>query len=53
MTEYEQGYLKALEDVHKRINTYYGFLDKTQGASVQYFVKQICKELKEVLLNGR
>ena len=53
MTDYQKGYSQALEDVSKRMTTYYNHFDNIQGASVQYFVKQICKELKEVLLNGR
>lgn len=38
-------YNQALEDFAKRLITYYGHLDTTQGASVQYYVKQIKKEL--------
>jgi hypothetical protein len=42
-------YNQALEDFAKRLITYYGHLDTTQGASVQYFVEQIKRELtKEV-----
>lgn len=40
-----QIYIKALEDFAKRILTYYGNIDTTSGASVQYYVKQIQNEL--------
>ena len=45
MTEFEKGYIKAIEDFSKRAETYYKHLDTTQGASVQYYIKQIKKEL--------
>jgi hypothetical protein len=40
-------YNQALEDLAKRIITYYGNIDTTQGISVQYYVKQLLKELKK------
>ena len=39
-------YNKALEDFAKMLITYYGYIDKTTGASVQYFVNQIKKEMR-------
>ena len=41
-----QIYNQALEDITKRMMTYYGNIDTTSGASVQYYVSQIHKELK-------
>jgi hypothetical protein len=38
-------YNQALEDLAKRIITYYGNIDTTQGISVQYYVNQVKKEL--------
>jgi hypothetical protein len=40
-----QIYNQALEDITKRMITYYGNIDTTSGASVQYYVNQIKKEL--------
>jgi hypothetical protein len=40
-----QIYNQALEDITKRMITYYGNIDTTSGASVQYYVSQIKKEL--------
>ena len=47
MDDFQKGYNQALEDITKRLKTYYGHLDTTQGASVQYFVEQIKNELKK------
>ena len=44
MTEIEI-YNKAIQDFAKRLITYYGNIDKTSGASVQYYAKQIKNEL--------
>jgi hypothetical protein len=38
-------YNQALEDLAKRIITYYGNIDTTQGISVQYYVNQVKKDL--------
>jgi hypothetical protein len=38
-------YNQALEDLAKRIITYYGNIDTTQGIAVQYYVKQVKKDL--------
>lgn len=38
-------YNQALEDITKRMITYYGNIDTTSGASVQYYVRQIHKDL--------
>ena len=38
-------YNQALEDLSKRIITYYGNIDTTQGISVQYYVNQVKKDL--------
>jgi hypothetical protein len=40
-----QIYNQALEDITKRMITYYGNIDTTSGASVQYYVSQIKKDL--------
>ena len=40
-----QIYNQALEDITKRMMTYYGNIDTTSGASVQYYVNQIKKDL--------
>ena len=37
-------YNKAIEDITKKIIGYYGHIGSTNGASVQYYVKQIKKE---------
>ena len=44
MTE-KEIYNKALEDLAKRIITYYDNIDTTQGISVQYYVNQVKKDL--------
>lgn len=46
MTE-KETYNKAIDDFAKRIKTYYSNIDVTQGISVQYYVKQLLKELKK------
>jgi hypothetical protein len=38
-------YNQALEDLAKRVITYYGNIDTTQGISVQYYVNQVKKDL--------
>lgn len=38
-------YNQALEDITKRMITYYGNIDTTSGASVQYYVMQIKNDL--------
>ena len=38
-------YNQALEDLAKRIITYYGNIDTTQGVSVQYYVNQVKNDL--------
>jgi hypothetical protein len=40
-----QIYNQALEDITKRMITYYGNIGTTSGASVQYYVMQIKKDL--------
>ena len=47
MDDFQKGYNQALEDITKRLKTYYGHIDSTSGASVQFFVEQIKKELKK------
>lgn len=37
-------YNKAIEDITNKIIGYYGRIGSTNGASVQYYVKQIKKE---------
>ena len=44
MDEFKKGYNQAIEDFAKRLKTYYGHIDNTSGASVQYFVEQIRSE---------
>lgn len=43
----QKTYNQALEDITKRILTYYGNIDTTSGAAVQYYVKQIKQDLKK------
>lgn len=38
-------YNQTLEDLAKRVITYYGNIDTTQGISVQYYVNQVKKDL--------
>ncbi len=46
-------YNQALEDITKRMITYYGNIDTTSGASVQYYVRQIHNDLKREENDGR
>lgn len=49
----KDSYLQALEDITKRIITYYGNIDNTSGASVQFYVNQIYKELCDKHLEAK
>lgn len=51
MTDYQKGYTQALEDINKRVSTYYGYIDNTQGLSVKFYIVQIITDLKRGLLN--
>ncbi len=44
MDDFQKGYNQAIEDLAKRLKTYYSHIDNTSGASVQYFVEQIRRE---------
>ena len=50
MDDFQKGYNQAIEDFAKRISTYYGHIDNTSGASVQYFVEQIRREYEGKIL---
>lgn len=47
MDDFQKGYNQALEDITKRLKIYYGHIDNTNGASVQFFVEQIRREYAE------
>lgn len=47
MDDYQKGYIQAIEDFAKRIQTYYGHIDNTSGASVGYYIEQIRREYRD------